>query len=86
MEAVSTKTKRVNQLANGPRKRKKILLTIESHDEEDKEQEIKQEEKVTPSKQAVRKARQPWKSNIEKINTKIANEGNFVQMNKFYDL
>ena len=61
-------------------------MTIESSDEEDEEQETKQEKKVTPPKQAVGKARQPWKLKIEKINTMIANEGNFVQMNKFYDL
>lgn len=41
---------------------------------------------MTPPKQAVEKAQQPWRLKIEKINIDIANEGNFVQMNKFYDL
>ena len=41
---------------------------------------------MTPPKQEAEKARQPWKPKIEKINIVIANEGNFVQMNKFYDL
>ena len=46
----------------------------------------KQPEKVIVSKQPAGKTRQPWKPKIEKINTNIVNEENFVQMNKFYDL
>lgn len=87
VEVVTTKTKRVKQQATRPSKRKKTLLIIvESSDEEEKEKEVKQVEKVTSSKQSVGKSRQPWKLEIEKINSAIAIEGNFVQMNKFYDL
>ena len=62
------------------------MTIVESNDEEEEKHEFKQVEKMTPSKQAVGKDHQPWKPKIEKINTTIANEGNFVQMNKFYDL
>ena len=74
-------------MATGVGKRQKALLTIESSDDEEvEEQERQQVEKVIPPKQATSKPWQPWKLKIEKINTMIANEGNFVQMNKFYDL
>ena len=58
----------------------------DSNEDEVEEEEVKQIEKVTISKQPASKTRQPWKPKIEKINTTIVNEGNFVQMNKFYDL
>ena len=78
------KSKRVKQQAIGPGKRQKTLLTIEFNEEEE-EQEAKQIDQVTTAKQSTGKAWQPWKPNIEKLNVAISNEGNFVQMNKFYD-
>ena len=67
------------------------MLTIDSSTEEEQveqeeEQEVRQPEKVIAPKQTAKKTKQPWKPNIEKINTTIVDEGNFVQMNKFYDL
>lgn len=87
VEVETHKSKRVNQLATKPKKRKKTLLTIEdSSEEDDEEHEVKQLEKVIVFKQSTGKTMQPQKPKIENINTTIANEGNFVQMNKFYDL
>ena len=41
---------------------------------------------ISTSRKLSGKAWQPWKQKIEKINAAIANEGNFVQVNNFYDL
>ena len=81
------KSKRVRQQATGPRKRqKKLLTTIESSEEEEEEHEVKPIEKISTFKQPKGKSQKPWKPKIEKINVAIANEGNLVQMSKFYDL
>ena len=86
VEAMTKKKKRVNQQSTRLGKRQNKLLTIVESSEEEEEEEAKQVEKVTTSKQSAGKARQPWKPKIEKINSTIANEVNFVQMNKFYGL
>lgn len=93
VEVETKKSKRVKQLSIGPSrgKKKETLLTIDSSSEEeksDKEEEpkVRQLKKATTPKQPIVKTRQPWKLKIEKINTTIVDEGNFVQMNKFYDL
>jgi hypothetical protein len=91
VEVETHKSKRVKQLATRPGRSKKSLLTIDnSSEEEQTEQEEKHEarqpKKASALKQLAVKTRQPWKPKIEKINTTIVDEGNFVQMNKFYDL
>ena len=82
-------SKRVKKQATRPKKRKKTLLTIDDSSDEEvevEEQEDKQPEKVIVSKQQASKTRQAQKPKIEMINTTISNEGNFMQMNIFYDL
>ena len=60
VEAMTTKTKRVKQQGTGPGKMQKTSLKIvETNDEEEEEQEIKQENKVTLLKQSTRKSWQP---------------------------
>ena len=77
VEVVTTKTKRVEQKATRQRKiQKSLMIIMESNKEEE---EVKKEEKIIVSKQIVGKARQPWKPNIEKINSTTANEGNFFR-------
>ena len=66
-------------MATRPSKKQKTLLTIESSDEEEEEQETKQAKKVTPPKQATRKAQKPWNPKIEKIDIAIANEENLFK-------
>lgn len=80
---MTTKTKRMKQEATRLGKRQKSLLIIVKSSKEEEEEQV---EKVIVSKQTTGKAKQPWKPKIEKINSTIENEGNFVQMNKFYDL
>lgn len=90
VEVETSTSKRVKQLSTGQRKKKrKPLLTIDSSSEEEqseKEEATKEPEKVSAPSLSSRKSRKPWKPKIEKINTAIANDGNFIQMNKFYDL
>lgn len=49
--------------------------------------EVTKQEKLVKSKEdATRKGKNQWKPKIEKLNCIIINDGNFVQLNKSYDL
>ena len=46
--------------------------------------QVEPQKAIEKQPEIVQTRRKVWKPNIEKVNNAIINEGNFVQLNKFY--